>query len=72
MTVEIEIANAYRDMMKSDGWVFFQKFLEGERTQALEQSVHSDEIKDIQVFRGKVKAFNAIQAHLGYILNEHT
>ena len=64
----VERANSYRIMMESWSWKDFQKFMEEERRTALEMAIHADDIRDIQVQRGIVKAFDSIQAHLGYIL----
>jgi len=42
--------------------------MDDERASALELAINSDEMKDIQLQRGIVKALDSIQVHLGYIL----
>ena len=64
----IERANSYRQMMDLWAWKDLQSFLESTRTAALESAVISDEIKDIQMWRGYVKCLDSINSHIGYIL----
>lgn len=63
----IERANSYRDMMKMWAWKDLQNFLDDARITALNHAVASDEIKDIQVQRGIVRAIDAIYSHIGFV-----
>lgn len=66
-----EKAVAYKQMMDTWAWKDLQLFLDSERQSALELAIVSEEMKDVQINRGKVKAFDSIQSHVGYSLNEH-
>lgn len=66
----IQKANSYLQMFELWAWQDFSLFLESERKSALESAVNSDELKDIQKWRGYVKCLDSIQGHLGYITSE--
>lgn len=64
----VERANSYRQMMELWAWKELELFLENERKSALELAIVSEDLKDIQVNRGKVQQLDSIKSHLGYIL----
>lgn len=64
----IEKANAYRQMMELWAWKDYQRFLDEMRKSALEMAINSEDLKDIQVQRGIVRACDSITAELGYVL----
>ena len=61
-------AVSYQQMMDMWAWKDFSVFLEEERKSALELAVDSDDIKNVQLNRGKVKQLDAISSHVSSIL----
>ena len=70
MSSESERAVSYRQMMENWAWKDFNNFLESERQSALEDSINLNDLSQIQVKRGMVKAFDSIKSHLGFVLGE--
>lgn len=63
-----EKAASYRHMMESWPWKDFWKFVEDTRAQALESAIVSDDLKEIQMWRGYVRSIDAIKSQLDYVL----
>ncbi len=71
MDKEQERSISYKQMMELWAWKDFQLFLDSERQMALELAINSEDLKDIQLNRGKVKQLDSISAHLGFTINDH-
>lgn len=66
----IEKANSYRDMLKLWAWKDLYMTIQEIRKSALEQAVFSNEIENVQVQRGKVKAIDEILGSIDFILED--
>ncbi len=62
----IEKANSYRMMMELWAWKDFQKFLNDERSLALESLL----MKESDIDRGRVRQIDSIKAQLAYIVSD--